>query len=261
MLKKIVNLSLIGSCVLSASSLANTQSDNEIDVLLLYTDNAVKYYKDSDDVGSASSLDDYIDHLFAHTNRVYRTQGVDAVLNKKKVSKWNTNLRPKDADLDTLSESKAVAKLRKDNKADLVVLLGDYHPVSKTSITCGIAWLGESTDAVPRDWGFSIVAADCAANTFAHEIGHNMGLTHSFKQGSKKGGHKVYGKGHGKDDSFTTIMAYPQAFGSATRLSVFSDPDISTCDGHKCGVSGTGERSADAVRALNHVVADVAEYF
>ena len=100
-----------------------------------------------------------------------------------------------------------------------------YAGVKNISVTVGGGGQGNNGTLYSSSQSrmYSISAVDCGLSTFVHELGHNMGLGHSVRQGSVGG---VYndGIGHGVDNNFSTIMAYPQAFGSATQLDYFSDP-------------------------------------
>ncbi|WP_444922525.1 zinc-dependent metalloprotease family protein [Microbulbifer sp. CnH-101-G] len=149
-------------------------------------------------------------------------------------------------------------------EADMVILLGKANRVvteEGTYLTCGVGYVGTGSNGV-MDLGsnrlaYSITAVDCGATdlTFVHELGHNMGLNHSRRQGDTSGGVYYYGLGYGVDNSFSTIMGYPQSFGDAERLDTFSNPD-KICNGSPCGI----RNNADAQRALGPIVDDIAGY-
>jgi len=55
-------------------------------------------------------------------------------------------------------------------------------------------------------------------------------------------------------------MAYPGAFNTETRVSLFSNP-LQDCIGFDCGVDADNEFGADAVQSLNLVRHQIANYF
>ena len=65
--------------------------------------------------------------------------------------------------------------------------------------------------------------------------------------------------GHGIAGEFVTVMAYPQAFGFATKLDQFSDPDVDR-EGAPCGVAVDEPDGADAVTSLNATRFQVANF-
>lgn len=86
-----------------------------------------------------------------------------------------------------------------------------------------------------------------------------MGLTHSHLEDGS-GGTFDFSTGYGVDSQFVTVMAYPEAFNTDTRVSLFSSP-LLDCLGFQCGVSADSEFAADAVRSLNLVRHQIANYF
>jgi hypothetical protein len=138
--------------------------------------------------------------------------------------------------------------------ADFLVMLRPY--VSGDS-ACGIAWLGGYQDGPYSAGGMvSHTSIDCSDVVNAHELGHNMGLSHSRRQ-DDEGWVYPYALGHGVDNEFATIMAYPAEF-STSRVPVFSSPELD-CRGLPCGVDHTDpNEGADAVLALNKRRAQIA---
>ena len=92
----------------------------------------------------------------------------------------------------------------------------------------------------------------CSDDTLAHELGHNLGLAHSRRDSSSNSGTFAWSRGHGVDNSFSTIMASNTNFGSSSQLPLFSNPLITDCNGLSCGVSSNDlEQGADAVLSIN----------
>ncbi len=79
----------------------------------------------------------------------------------------------------------------------------------------------------------------------AHEIGHLLRLGHSKRHtNSRKYRYDSYG--YGIDGNFVTIMAYRKRYKNATKIGVFSSPNIRDCDRQACGITGY----ADAVHTI-----------
>jgi hypothetical protein len=113
----------------------------------------------------------------------------------------------------------------------MVAVLGTGQSAGNGLISCGLAWVGQGTNgnlySSMNSRMYSITAIDCGASTFVHELGHNQGLAHSRKQGDTAGGVYTDGMGHGVQDEFASIMAYPFVFGNATQYDYFSNPNWS----------------------------------
>ena len=86
-----------------------------------------------------------------------------------------------------------------------------------------------------------------------------MGLSHlHLEDGS--GGTFNFSTGYGVEGQFVTVMAYPGAFNTQTRISLFSNP-LQDCLGFDCGVDAEHVFGADAVQSLNLVRHQIANYF
>ena len=237
---------------------ATTVTAATIDVMVLYTQPAAN---------NVSNIDTKINQYISHANRVYQNNAIDLQLRlvgAQSSAATSSDLQPTESALDLLTDSSGVQNARTSNGADMVVLLGNreniYEGGQLAGYVCGIGWVGQGNNGTlyssSQSRMYSISAVDCGLSTFVHELGHNMGLGHSVRQGSAGG---VYsdGIGHGVDNNFSTIMAYPQAFGSATQLDYFSDPYWSGCNGQACGV----ENESNAYRAVNAVINQIANYY
>jgi hypothetical protein len=232
--------------------MASTKAET-LDIMMLYTQPAADY---------SGNMSTKINNLISYANRVYRNNGLNITLRVVAQGKiTNSNRVPSNGDLDWLTNNSSIRGYRSQYRADMVALLGKRQNVSGGYV-CGIAWIGQGRNgsmySSSKDRAYSISAVDCGNNTFVHELGHNMGLAHSRRQGDTSGGVYVYGMGHGVDYSFSTIMAYPQAFkGNVSRLDIFSDPNWNACNSQPCGVAGV----SDAYRAIGPIIDDIARYY
>ncbi|MFA0810250.1 zinc-dependent metalloprotease family protein [Microbulbifer epialgicus] len=257
----------------AALSLSSVASAETVNVSVWYTEPAAQ------SVGDMSAR---IDSFISVANRIYENNDLDIqleVVDSRKYSDEDMRISGESLndfsglaeymeqdDTPTYEEIANVApgyigEQRGVHGADMAILLGKAYQEGN-SISCGIAWIGIGSNGVmdpaSKRLAYSMTAVDCggADLTFVHELGHNMGLTHSRRQGDTSGGVYTYGLGHGVNNSFSTIMAYPHYFGSAERLDTFSDPD-KICNGRACGVNNR----ADAHRALEPILDDIAGYY
>lgn len=168
-----------------------------------------------------------------------------------------------------------IASLRAQYGADLVTLIRSYNNSAQGS--CGVGWLigGNQTPIVPSQsyvYGYNVVSDGsnggyyCLDTTFAHELGHNMGDAHDrANAGTGPNGNPIPGaysysfgyQGNGTN-GFSTIMAYGTA--TTTPLSVFSNPNISTCQSTPCGVPDTASNSADNAHSMNNTASLIAAF-
>ncbi len=218
------------AALVCASSLVQAET---IDIGILYTDAAVSK--------TGNNIDTKINQLISFSNQVYRQNNIDITLRLVgKENLGNYAITPSEGWINAVTDSSWVSTMRNDWNADMVAVLGTGES-SGGLTSCGIAWVGQgsngSLDYSFRDKMYSITAVDCGATTFVHELGHNQGLTHSRKQGDTSGGVYKDGMGHGVQNKFTSIMAYPHVFGSATQYDYFSNPAWSV-SGEAYGVTG-----------------------
>ncbi|MCW8876275.1 MAG: M12 family metallo-peptidase [Kangiellaceae bacterium] len=232
-MKKTLVAAMLG--VMSLSVKAET-----IDIMMLYTGPAAQ---------KTGNIETKINNYISYANRVYQNNYIDVTLRNVAWGKiTDSDLQPTSADLGSITNSSSIQGYRNTYKADMVALIGTREEVVQNGqlyYTCGIAylgWVGNYGTSWSNDHAYSISAVDCGESTFVHELGHNMGLAHSRAQGDTTGGAFTYGMGHGVNNSFATIMAYPHVFGSqTTHLDYFSDSDWYQCLGQACGQTNVSE--------------------
>ncbi len=231
-----------------------------IDVMSLYTPGAERAY--------AHGVETRINQLIGVANQVYRDSGVAITLRPVHHERVSYNdVDDMDTALDALLDSShvafnGVAELRQRYGADLVML---FRPIEITADRCGLAPIGGFRSngymdaAIESAFAFSTIAIDCPIDiVVAHELGHNMGLSHSHLEDGH-GGTFNFSTGYGVEGQFTTVMAYPGAFGTETRVARFSDP-LADCFGFACGEDSKSDTGADAVQSLNLVRHQVGNY-
>jgi len=117
-----------------------------------------------------------------------------------------------------------VHALRTTHGADHVVLLTGR---TDTGGTAGVGYLMQPVSPSFAPYAFAVVRQDQATyHTFVHEIGHNLGCHHAAPEVGTNYGAYAYSRGHrftANATEYRTIMAYAPG----TRISYFSNPDIS----------------------------------
>lgn len=253
--KKAVEVLAGGSLLLGA---AFAQSDPFVDVLVLYIDEAQQ-------TSAGRDIDARIGAYIEYSNQAFENSNVDMrlrLVGAERVDLDYTYVTSEN--LGALRSNSAVAGLRQEYGADLVTLLNLRQPMSGGYI-CGIGyvpWGDASTGRLASNAGsaaFSLVGVDCGLSTFAHELGHNMSLGHSYVQNSG-GGVWEWARGHGVQGLFSTVMAYPQSFGTRNQIQIFSNPDVVGCSGQPCGVDHNQPQGADASRNLNNLAQQIADF-
>ena len=213
----------------------------QVDFLILYDDFTANRYGSN----VQATMQSWVDN----TNEAYRASQVDIQLRLVGLERYNPSATDISSKLNEIRRSRRVGQLRNQYGADFVSLVA-----SRDGNICGIG-----NFAVRSSAAFNFTAAQCGYLTMAHELGHNMGLAHSRRQGNNGGARYRYGIGYGVDNSFATVMAYPQAFRTRRRLNRFSDPNRN-CEGQRCGVPIGQNQESDAHTALNNVRFDIADF-
>jgi hypothetical protein len=194
----------------------------------------------NDALTRAASMETYANEALENSQANIRFRVVKVV---------NINFANPKTDVDTLKalrQDTTVQQLRSQYGADIVTMITPTGPY------CGVGYvLGGRNDTIYsglKAYAYNVVGDRCITS-FAHEIGHNLGLGHSFKQNSR-GGLYEWGRGHGVDNQFVTMMAYTSAY-NARRVPYFSTPLLQKCQGLACGVDRAETDGADAVGAIN----------
>lgn len=236
-----------------AATLTSIASE-EIDVLVLYTNNVETYY------GGSSGTEAHILSSIGSANMGLGNSSINVRLNLVGMEKieYVEDSEDMENDLDHITLKDGVAdevlELRNRYGADLVCLFRD----SSDPDTSGVAWILNNKSGSP-DYGFSVVEARSAISgyVFLHEIGHNLGGAHD-RDNSDNGGLYPYSYGNRFQSSGTeyrTVMAYYPGF----EINFISNPAVSYL-GTPTGVSETQSNSANNAKTFGLSAPTVASY-
>lgn len=231
---------------------------NQVDVLVLYTGEAAS-------TSAGQDIEARIVSYVEHANQAYRNSDVDVQLRLVGTDQVQGSYGSVDGNvLGRFRSDSNVARLRQQYGADLVALISTPQR-SGAGYICGVGYQPGGNENTGRfysnasAYGYSMTGVSCGYNTFAHELGHNMSLGHSHAQNSF-GSVFPWGRGHGVSGLFSTVMAYPQSYGTRNHLAQFASPDQVRCEGQPCGSDINRTDGADAVTAINQLAVQVAEF-
>lgn len=231
---------------------------NQVDVLVFYTGEAAA-------TSSGQDIQARIVSYVEHANQAYRNSDVDVQLRLVGTEPVQGSYGSVDGNvLGRFRSDSNVARLRQQYGADLVALISTPQR-SGAGYICGVGYQPGGNENTGRfytnasAYGYSMTGVSCGYNTFTHELGHNMSLGHSHAQNSF-GSVFPWGRGHGVSGLFSTVMAYPQSYGTRNHLAQFASPDQVRCEGQPCGSDINRSDGADAVTAINRLAAQVADF-
>ena len=221
--------------------------DSTIDVLAFYSPGFAEAYD-----GEPSTR---IRHVLTLADVLFSDSGVNAGLRLVGISEIEVD----EAHAFTSPDADTTRELLDLHGADVALI---FRPFDDNASVCGWTYLGGMLTRGTGVYDFGNqrvvhVFGECGASTTAHEIGHVMGLGHSYAQDEV--GTFRWSRGHGVADQFATIMAYASAYGFASGIDKFSDPE-GDCEGSPCGVDIGQPDGADAVTTLNATRFQVANF-
>ena len=260
--------SLLCSTLALAVASAAQAAPKTVDIMVLYTPAATQ-------TGNGRDIDARIASYIEFANTAYEKSGVDLrlrLVHKQRLD-WADYPTVTGTNLDRFMRDPQVQRLREQYGADLVSLVNRSQNSGNGYITCGIGYMGsgEKNSGLfhgnAKDIAYNLTGVDCGLNTFAHEAGHNMGLRHSYEQDLESSyydpryahsGTYEWSRGYGVQGRFATVMAYPHAFGTNKQAPFFANPRLvnAECANQPCG----REEHADAVRALNSMATQIADF-
>ena len=256
-MKKITKLK---TALIAAASLfaASNSAAETIDVLVLYNDAAVNTTPGGDMPARVASM-------ISYSNGAYENSGVDMELRLVGLERYNPSYGTAvdGGSLDSLRNDQAVANFRQEVGADLVTFIMPRTETSGGFFTCGIGYVPSGQNGQfysnASSLGYNIVGSNCGLSTFTHELGHNMGLNHSPKQDGGSGLWN-WARGYGVEGEFVTTMAYGFVYNTRNQIQVMSNPNVSICDGFRCGSARGNSDQSDASEALNRVASQIANF-
>lgn len=236
---------------LKKSQSANMSGNNEVTILILYSDEFANGFTDP----LAR-----INQMIAFTNSAYARSGINIDLKLAHAQQLSFSNGTSPGTLlsqvrTAVGAFSVVPGLRDQYYADMVAVL----PFVSGGGVSGIAYVnGNNPNYSYSVTQFAVWGSD---SVFAHELGHNLGSGHERlsanpSQGDPcSGGYTGYSCGHGSGSN-GTIMSYlndsPWGF-------VFSNPQLD-CNGTPCGIASGNSNSADNKTSFN-ITAPLVEAF
>jgi len=180
-----------------------------------------------------------IANLIALANQALKNSQVSAsfrLVGLHEVAYADNDINIASDDLDHFRADFAAARAwRESDAADLVTFIRPYNSAYSPTI-CGRGVLG-GTQSYDEQWGAIAVTSvvdvgsSCDDLTLAHELGHNLGAQHDFAHATYAGAYP-YSYGYGVEGQWGDVMSYLYP-----RLPVYSNPNLTSCDGQPCGTA------------------------
>lgn len=242
---------------------------NEVDILFLYADDAIRLY------GSVAAVQNRINTMVNTANTAFSNSGVNVHINnvaQTQIYYDNANITSTAFGHLTNKSHPAFSQVnqwRMQTHADVVVLL---RPRKGDTAVCGKAYLNggglanpETTFWTMGGYAYAHVYMNCYDFVLAHELGHLMGLIHSRSENFSRP--YAYGAGYRIDNDFSTTMASTKAYNPpppTLPVPYFSSP-LLTCTGYSgvpkpCGIDSSLSNGADAVQAINNIAAQLPKF-